>query len=82
MEERLRAHFTVPGYIFLLNCEQAKRYNILLLTSVSPETVAPMGLKAFSDVESLMKCAQPEGKKIYVIPNGSTVVPRVKGESL
>ena len=82
MEARLREHFTVPGYIFLLNCEQAKRYNILMLTSVAPETVAPMGLKAFSDIESLMKCAQPEGKKIYVIPNGSTVVPRVKGESL
>ena len=82
MEVRLREHFTVPGYIFLLNCEQAKRYNILMLTSVAPETVAPMGLKAFSDIESLMKCAQPEGKKIYVIPNGSTVVPRVKGESL
>ena len=80
MEARLREHFTVPGYIFLLNCEQAKRYNILMLTSVPAETVAPMGLKAFSDVESLMKCAQPEGKKIYVIPNGSTVVPHVKGE--
>ena len=80
MEERLREHFTVPGYIFLLNCEQAKRYDILMLTSVPAETVAPMGLKAFSDVESLMKCAQPEGKKIYVIPNGSTVVPHVKGE--
>ena len=80
METRLREHFTVPGYIFLLNCEQAKRYNILMLTSVPAETVAPMGLKAFSDVESLMKCAQPEGKKIYVIPNGSTVVPYVKEE--
>ena len=80
MEARLREHFTVPGYIFLLNCEQAKRYNILMLTSVPAETVAPMGLKAFSDVESLMKCAQPEGKRIYVIPNGSTVVPYVKGE--
>ena len=80
MEARLRAHFTVPGYIFLLNCEQAKRYNILMLTSVAPETVAPMGLKAFSDVESLMRCAQPAGKKIYVISNGSTVVPYVKGE--
>ena len=78
MEKRLREHFTVPGYIFLLNCEQAHRYNILMLTSVPQETVAPMGLKAFSDVDELMKAAHLEGKSLYVIPNGSTVVPYVK----
>lgn len=27
---RLREHFTVAGYVFFLNCEQAQRYNILL----------------------------------------------------
>ena len=78
MEKRLREHFTVPGYIFLLNCEQAQRYNILMLTSVPQETVAPMGLKAFSDVNELMKAAHLEGKSVYVIPNGSTVVPYVQ----
>ena len=78
MEKRLREHFTVPGYIFLLNCEQAHRYNILMLTSVPQETVTPMGLKAFSDVDELMKAAHLEGKSLYVIPNGSTVVPYVK----
>lgn len=78
MEKRLREHFTVPGYIFLLNCEQAHRYNILMLTSVPQETVAPMGLKAFSDVDELMKAAHLVGKSLYVIPNGSTVVPYVK----
>ena len=78
MEKRLREHFTVPGYIFLLNCEQAHRYNILMLTSVPQETVAPMGLKAFSDVDELMKAAHLEGKSLYVIPNGSTVVPYIK----
>ena len=78
MEKRLREHFTVPGYIFLLNYEQAHRYNILMLTSVPQETVAPMGLKAFSDVDELMKAAHLEGKSLYVIPNGSTVVPYVK----
>lgn len=79
MEQRLREHFTVPGYIFLLNCEQAQRYNVLLLTSVAAETVAPMGLKAFSNVDDLLAAADLDGKSIYVIPNGSTVVPYVKG---
>ncbi|MCR4707770.1 MAG: nickel-dependent lactate racemase [Clostridiales bacterium] len=78
--EKLRAGFTVPGYIFLLNCEQAERYRILMLTSVPRETLAPMGIKAFSDPYSLLAAADLSGKSIYVIPNGSTVVPRVEGE--
>ena len=79
MEKRLRDHFTIPGYIFLLNCEQAQRYNILMLSSVAPEVVAPMGLKSYDTVEKLMAAADLTGKSIYVIPNGSTVVPHVKG---
>ena len=79
MEKRLREHFTIPGYIFLLNCEQAQRYNIMMLSSVSPETVAPMGLKAYGTVEELLAAADLKDKSIYVIPNGSTVVPYVKG---
>ena len=78
MEQRLREHFTIPGYIFLLNCEQAKRYNILMLSSVAQETVAPMGLKSYQTVDALMAAADLKDKKVYVIPNGSTVVPYVK----
>ena len=37
-----------------------------------------MGMRAFSDMNAL-KAAQLDGKSIYVIPNGSTVVPHVKG---
>ena len=81
IEQRLREHFTVAGYIFFLNCEQAQRYNILLYSSIAPEDVAPMGIKAFSDVNALLDAAQLEGKSIYVIPNGSTVIPHVKEAS-
>ena len=81
IERRLREHFTVAGYIFFLNCEQAQRYNILLYSSIAPEDVAPMGIKAFSDVNTLLDAAQLEGKSIYVIPNGSTVIPHVKEAS-
>ncbi len=78
IEQRLREHFTVAGYIFFLNCEQAQRYRILLYSSIAPEDVAPMGMQAFSDVDALLAAAQLEGKSIYVIPNGSTVIPHVK----
>ena len=75
IESRLREHFTVPGYIFFLNCEQAQRYRIFLLTRLNPETVAPMGLRAFSNLDELLAAAELEGKSLYVIPNGSTVIP-------
>ena len=78
IEQRLREHFTVAGYIFFLNCEQAQRYNILLYSSIDPKDVEPMGMKAFSDVDSLLAAAQLEGKSVYVIPNGSTVIPHIK----
>ena len=81
IEQRLREHFTVAGYIFFLNCEQAQRYNILLYSSIDPKDVEPMGMKAFSDVDSLLAAAQLEGKSVYVIPNGSTVIPHVKEDN-
>ena len=77
-EKRLREHFTVPGYIFLLNCEQAKRYRIMMLTSIPQEKVAPMGIEAYSDMKELLANAHLEGKSLYVIPNGSTVLPHVE----
>lgn len=82
IEQRLREAFTVAGYIFFLNCEQAQRYRIFMYSSIDPQIVAPMGIHAFSDMDALLKAADLEGKSIYVIPNGSTVIPREKGEIL
>ena len=80
-EEKLRLGFTIPGYIFLLNCEQARRYRILMLTSVAPEILSPMGIQAFSDADALINAADLSDKNIYVIPNGSAVVPTVKEDA-
>ncbi len=78
MEDRLRNHFTIPGYIFFLNCEQARRYRILMLTSIPPETLKPMGIEAFGSMEELLRAARLENKSLYVIENGSTVIPFVQ----
>ena len=67
--------------IFYLNCEQAQRYRIFLYSSIDPKDVAPMGIHAYSDLDELLKAAQLDGKSTYVIPNGSTVIPRVKGSN-
>ena len=75
IEQRLREAFTVAGYIFFLNCEQAQRYRIFMYSSIDPQTVAPMGIHAFSDMDALLKAAELDGKSTYIIPNGSTVIP-------
>ncbi len=79
-EKELRENFTVGGYIFFLNCEQASRFRILMYSSIPAETVAPMGIKAYDDLDKLMEDADLEGKSIYVIPTGSTVLPAVTSE--
>ena len=76
-EEKLRNNFTVGGYIFFLNCEQASKYRILMYSSIDPEVVAPMGIKAYQDMEKLLEDADLDGKSIYVIPTGSTVLPEI-----
>ena len=76
-EEELRNNFTVGGYIFFLNCEQAARFNILMYSSIPAETVAPMGIKAYDDLDKLIEDAHIEGKSVYIIPSGSTVLPVV-----
>ena len=77
-EKELRENFTVGGYIFFLNCEQASRFNILMYSSIPAETVKPMGIKAYDDLDKLLSDAELEGKSIYIIPTGSTVLPEVK----
>ena len=80
LDPALRENFTIPGYIFYLNCEQARRYNIIMLTGVDPALVAPMGIRAFRDPAALLAQLDLEGKLVYIIPNGSTVIPRVQEE--
>ena len=36
-----------------------------------------MGMRSFSEMTELLKEAKLDGKSIYVIPNGATVVPHV-----
>ena len=79
LDEALRADFTIPGYIFYLNCEQARRYNIVLQSKINPKEVAPMGITAFDDIDKLMNSLDLQGKSVYVVANGSTVIPKVKG---
>lgn len=78
LDAELRAGFTIPGYIFYLNCEQARKYRILMLTTADPKALSVMGVKAFSTPAQLLKELDLEGKLTYIIPNGSTAIPAVE----
>lgn len=77
LDEELRKNFTIPGYVFYLNCEQAKRYRIMMLSMLNPEEAREMGIEVYSDIKTLLDNAQLKDKKILVIPNGSVVIPKV-----
>ena len=80
MEKRLREAFTVAGYVFFLNCEQAQRYRVMLLSELDPAETAPMGIETYHDVPSLLAAAALEGKSITVVPGAGSVVPVLMGD--
>jgi len=77
LDADLRANFTIPGYIFYLNCEQARRYRIMMLTVADPKQVEKMNIRAYSDVRWLLEDLDLSGKLTYVIPNGATTIPKM-----
>ena len=62
LEKRLREDFTVAGYIFFLNCEQAGRYRMMLLSDIDPAETAPMGIESYRDVPALLAHAGWRGR--------------------
>ncbi len=80
LDSELRKNFTIPGYIFYLNCEQARRYRIMMLSDLSREDAGEMGIEVYKDMDALLAAAHLEKQKILVIPNGSVVIPRVEQE--
>ena len=71
----LRAAFTIPGYVFYQNCEQAQKFNILMLTAADPAQLAPMGIRGTADPAALLAQLDFTDRLTYIIPNGSTVIP-------
>lgn len=78
LDEALRESFTIGGYIFYAACETLRKANTLLLGEIDPDEVGAMGIKAFSNIEDLLKQVDFKGKDVYIIPNGGSVMPQLK----
>lgn len=81
LDAELRKNFTIPGYIFYLNCEQAQRYQIRMLTTADPKQVGLMGIEATPSPAQVLAGIDFAGKLTYVVPSGSTVVPQLEQEA-
>ncbi len=78
LDSELRKNFTIPGYIFYLNCEQARRHRIMMLSELDRSDAAQMGIEVYRDMDQLLAAAELKGKSILVVPNGSVVIPKVQ----
>ena len=47
----------------------------MLLSTIPAETLRPIGMESYQDMDALLQAADLKGKSIYVIPNGNTVMP-------
>ena len=77
LDAALREDFTISGYIFYAACEAIRKGRVLMLTKLSPDTVAPMALEAYSDAQALQKALDVRGKDVYMMPYGGSIVPYI-----
>ncbi len=81
LDSALREGFTIAGYIFYASCEAIARAGAFhMLSSISSDAVKGMGIKAYSTPDEMMKNLDFRGKRVYVIPNGGSLLPQLKSE--
>lgn len=80
LDADLRADFSIAGYIFYASVEAVANCSCHMLTEIPPETIAPMGLSAYSDISELLRQVDFSGKSVYVMPYGGGTVPFLESE--
>lgn len=77
LDSELRENFTIPGYVFYLNCEQARRFRIMMLSTLPAQDAGEIGIEVYDNMDQLLAAVCLDHKKVLVIPNGSVVIPKV-----
>ncbi len=78
LDSELRSGFTIPGYVFYLNCEQAKKFRIMMISKLNKQDAKEMGIEVYEDIDQLLSDACLDNKSVLIIPNGSVVIPKVQ----
>lgn len=77
LDSELRENFNIPGYIFYAAVEVSQKFNVVLLSSINPELVEPMGIKATNSLEKALEFAGVNNKhqEVIIMPYGGATVP-------
>ncbi|MHB7979125.1 transcriptional regulator [Clostridium sporogenes] len=73
-EQELRRKFTVSKFAAYLICSIAKEYELILISDIKEELVSKAGIRVFRD-ESMIDEILEENEEIYVMPDGSSLLP-------
>jgi len=77
LDEELRKHFTIAGYIFYVCCEIASHTDCHMLTAIPAEVLAPMGIHGHAEASAVAKLLDFGNQRVAVMPHGSSTVPIV-----
>ena len=75
LDQDLRDHFSIAGYIFYASCEVIERCRVFMLTELCSDTLRDMHLRGYHSTEELMSHVDLSGKDVYVMPMGGNTVP-------
>jgi nickel-dependent lactate racemase len=78
LDDELRRHFTIAGYIFYVCCEIAAHTDLHMLTRIPADTLAPMKITGHRAAEELAGLLDFGEKTVYVMPHGGSTVPMMK----
>lgn len=73
-EKELRRKFNVSKFAAYLICSIAKEYELILISDIKEELVSKAGIRVFRD-ESIINEILKENEEIYVMPDGSSLLP-------
>ncbi|KLU61318.1 hypothetical protein CEB3_c22580 [Peptococcaceae bacterium CEB3] len=81
LDPELRKNFTIPGYIFYAAVEAARKAQVVLLSTIDPKLVKPMGIFGVNSLEDALQSAGV-GKEqdIIVMPYGGATIPLFRSE--
>lgn len=75
-EEELRKNFTIAKFTAYLICKIAEEYKVFLISNISGEIVNKANINVIKNDEELSALFKNENnRKIYIMPNGSNILP-------
>lgn len=75
LDQEMRAHFTIAGYIFYVCCEMASHTKMYMMSQLPGETLKEMGIHGIATAEELEQLMDFGDKHVIVMPHGSSTVP-------